>query len=324
MDLPAGDVHGDVGNIGLAQFVRIHVIHAQAAAFRADEEAPAAAALMGLAIEEGARLASLRLRVAGGRQGLRLGRIDIQAAHRRQQDIPADGFLGKSADMSGRIHRDALVLQGGGVHDGQAARLAGQPHPAPGVLENGIDEGRRQISVDAVPAFRLQFVRVRIQDIDAVLGGGHPEFRRPDSRLDLHDGEDVLVGAGHFGVREVHRPERTAAAVELLQAHGRTRPQGSAAIFEDCQHQVAGQGVRLVPAVPEGLEIQSVKTGETVLRGDPHKASAILVDMVHLAIGKVRFGGIKPGHLRICNKKRQAKGYKNDRKALKMFQNRCY
>ena len=102
--------------------------------------------------------------------------IDIQATHGGDENISAGRVFFEVPDEGLRIQRDPLALHGLPVDHGEAAGFAGEPHPAAGILEKGVDERRGEIPVQKRPARPLQAVRRRIDDVDAVLRRGHPKF----------------------------------------------------------------------------------------------------------------------------------------------------
>ena len=96
--------------------------------------------------------------------------------------------------------------------------------------------------------------------------------------------------------------EGAVVGVEGLQAHGSAYPHDSAAVLVHVQHEVARQGVLLAAFEAEGLEVETVETGEPVLSGNPYESASVLIDVVDLAVRQTVVGGVQSGHLCICRK----------------------
>ena len=299
MHLPAGEVLGNRGDIGLPDGVFTHIIHVEAPAFRAHQEGPLPRPLMGFVVKEGNRLAAAGIRVPRRQNGMGRCIINVQSSHRSDEDISPGGLLGKIPDIGLRVQADLLVLQGGAVHHRQAAGFPGNPHPPAGILEQGENERGREVAVQKGPPAAFERMGFRINDIDAVLGSGHPKLRGAVPYSYFQDGRYMLGGTGRLGVLQIHIRKTAGFRVEGLEAHGCTGPQGSPAVLKHGQHQVAGQGIPPVPAVVERKEIPAVKTGQAVFRRNPDKAAGVLVDIVYLGIGEVVVRCIEAGPLRL-------------------------
>ena len=165
-------------------------------------------------------------------------------------------------------------------------------------------------------------VRVDVQDIDTVLRSRHPKFGFSFARFHFDDGGNILGGPGRLRIVQIDVVEGVVVRIEGLQAHRRTYPQDTPAVFPDSQDQVARQGVRPVPVEPECREIHPVEAREPVFGADPYEPPGILVDVVDLGVGQAGFGRVEPGHLAAEGKHDQEKG--QDRKDVSLhgwFQN---
>ena len=296
MDFPAGNVVEDIREPGFPDPVGGDVIDQQSARLGPEEERLLAGPLVRAVRKEGDDLARPGVRIPGGADKARRGLMDIESCHGPDEDVPA-GIFRESADFR-TVQGDAAGVEGRRVHDRETSGFAGEPDPSLRILEQGIDERGGKVPVQEVPPSVLERMGLRVQDIDAVLGGRHPDFRGGGAGADLDDGGDVLGGAGGCGIPEIEMPERVLVRIEDLQAHGGSRPERPPPVLEDGEDVVAGDGVGIAALETEGREVHAVETGDPVLGGDPDKAAGILIDVMHQGAGKPGFGTVQTGCLR--------------------------
>ena len=297
MDLPAGHAVGNPGQAGFPAMVCLGIVYVQSFRLRAHEEGPASRPLAGPVRQQRDRLARAGCRIGGRADAPRRRTVDVDSVHGPQQDIAAFRIFGETLDDGIPFEGNVHFPHRGCVHDRQAAGLSGQPDASGCILEYPVHERRGQLPVqDAAPPV-FQGVGFRIQDVDPLLGSGHPEFGGRRTGPDFQDVGDILGGSGHFRIPEVDMAEGTVVGIECLQAHRRPYPQDAPAVLEDGGDKVAGQRVGPVAGEPEGGEVHPVKPGESAFRGDPDEPARILEDVFDLAAGQAGFGGIQPCHL---------------------------
>ena len=171
-----GDILGDVGEPGLAEFIRLHIVNLEPVGLRAYQEGLFSHLLAVAVGHYGVDLAASGSLVGGVAELAAGSLVHIYSLHSAEYYIAGLGILAEGADVGAGVDADVLPAQGETVHDAESAGLAGKPDPAAGVLENGIYEGGREVLVEYVPAGVLQAMAVGVEDIDAVLGGRGPDF----------------------------------------------------------------------------------------------------------------------------------------------------